>query len=127
MMTRTQNPLMRSCFPPSMRAARVQAGGVIELVDLPTPEPGEGEVLVRVLGAGVCGTDVHLLHEVAAGRMKPFVPGHEIAGSVQKVGPGVGRVRAGDAVVVHFEIPCGKCRACVTKRTNLCENVRTLG
>lgn len=109
-----------------MRAVRFGAGGV-DLVDLPTPEPGEGEVLVRVLAAGVCRTDLHLLHEVAAGRMEPFVPGHEVAGTVQKAGRGVGGVRAGDAVVVHFEIPCGKCRACVTKRTNLCENARTLG
>ena len=110
-----------------MRAVQVQRSGHLELVDLPTPEPREGEVLVRVLAAGVCRTDLHLSHEVAAGRMDPFVPGHEIAGTVRKAGPGVGRVRAGDAVVVHFEIPCGKCRACVTKRPNLCENARTLG
>jgi len=111
----------------SMRAIRFEAGGNVRLVDLPTPEPGDGEVLVRVLAAGVCRTDLHLLHAVAVGRMDPFVPGHEIAGTVQKVGRGVGSVHAGDAVVVHFEIPCGKCRACVTKRTNLCENARTLG
>jgi len=99
----------------------------VTLIDLPIPEPGEGEVVVRVLAAGVCRTDLHILAEVAAGRLDPLVPGHEIAGSVHKAGPGVGRVRAGDAVVVHFEVPCGKCRACVTKRTNLCENLTTLG
>jgi propanol-preferring alcohol dehydrogenase len=110
-----------------MRAVRFEAGGHVTLVDVPTTEPGEGEVLVRVLAAGVCRTDLHLLHDVASGRIDPLVPGHEIAGTVQRAGRGVGRVRAGDSVVVHFEIPCGKCRACVTKRTNLCENARTLG
>ena len=110
-----------------MRAVRFQVGGNIELIDLPTPEPAEGEVLVRVQGAGVCGTDLHLLHDVAAGRRAPLVPGHEVAGTVAKVGPGVGRVHAGDAVVVHFELPCGKCRACIRKRTNLCENGDALG
>ncbi|HEV8595903.1 MAG TPA: alcohol dehydrogenase catalytic domain-containing protein, partial [Thermoplasmata archaeon] len=110
-----------------MRAVRFERGGKIELVDLPTPEPAHGEVLVRIRAAGVCRTDLHLLHAVAAGEREPLVPGHEIAGTVQKVGPGVGRVRAGEAVVVHFELPCGRCRACIRKKTNLCEEGRTLG
>jgi propanol-preferring alcohol dehydrogenase len=64
---------------------------------------------------------------VADGRLPPFVPGHEIAGTVTKVGAGVGHVHTGDAVVSHFEVPCGRCRACVRKRTNLCEEGETLG
>ncbi len=110
-----------------MRAVRFQPGGNVELVDLPTPEPEEGEVLVRIRAAGVCRTDLHLLHEVREGKRGPLVPGHEIAGTVAKAGKGVGRVRVNDAVVVHFEIPCGRCRACVRKRTNLCEQGDSLG
>jgi len=110
-----------------VRAIRFQPGGVVELVDLPTPEPAEGEVLVRVAAAGVCRTDLHLLKEVASGERAPLVPGHETAGTVQKIGPGVGRVRAGDQVVVHFELPCGKCRSCIQKRTNLCTQGAALG
>ena len=110
-----------------MRAVRFQSGGNIEVVDLPTPEPKEGEVLVRVRAAGVCRTDLHLLHDVKTGRREPLVPGHEIAGTVQKAGPGVGRVRVGESVVVHFELPCGRCRSCIRKKTNLCTEGRTLG
>ncbi len=68
-----------------------------------------------------------MLRGVAAGTRDPIVPGHEIAGVVERVGPGVGRVRVGDAVVVHFEMPCGRCRACVRKQTNLCEQGLALG
>ncbi len=110
-----------------MRAVRFQPGGTIELVDLPMPEPAEGEVLVRIRAAGVCRTDLHLLHDVREGTRGPLVPGHEIAGTVAKVGPGVGRVRSGEAVVVHFELPCGRCRSCIRKQTNLCADGETLG
>lgn len=110
-----------------MRAIRFGPGGTVDLVDLPKPEPGEGELLVRVRAAGVCRTDLHLLHDVASGERAPLVPGHEIAGTVEKVGPGVARVRTGDAVVVHFELPCGRCRACVQKKTNLCQEGDALG
>ena len=110
-----------------MRAVRFQPKGEVEVVDLPTPVPTEGEVLVRVRAAGVCRTDLHLLHDVAAGRRAPLVPGHEVAGTVAKVGSGVGRVHPGDAVVVHFELPCGKCRACIRKKTNLCAQGEALG
>ena len=110
-----------------MRAVQFQSGGVIAVVDLPTPEPKEGEVLVRVRAAGVCRTELHLLHDVKTGRREPLVPGHEIAGTVQKAGSGVGRVRVGESVVVHFELPCGRCRSCIRKKTNLCTEGRALG
>jgi propanol-preferring alcohol dehydrogenase len=109
-----------------MRAVRFERDGVA-LVDLPTPEPEEGEVLVRVRAAGVCRTDVHLLRDVIAGKRGPLVPGHEVAGVVAKVGRGVTAVHAGAAVVVHFELPCGRCRSCLRKRTNLCKEGATLG
>ncbi len=110
-----------------MRAVRFETGGEVALVDLPTPEPAKGEALVRVRAAGVCRTDVHLWHEVASGARGPLVPGHEIAGTVEALGPGAHRLRVGDPVVVHFEIPCGRCRACVRKRTNLCDQGASLG
>src|SRR3989337_2518677 len=92
-----------------------------------TQPPEEGEVLVRVRAAGVCRTDVHLLHDVIAGTRGPLVPGHEVAGIVHKVGPGVTAAHTGQAVVVHFELPCGRCRSCLRKRTNLGTEGATLG
>lgn len=110
-----------------MHAVRFEFGGAINLVQLPTPEPGAEDVLVQVLAAGVCRTDLHLLDEVKAGDHPPLIPGHEIAGRITKIGPDVYTVKVGDPVGVHFEQPCGRCRQCRRKRTNLCEEGTTLG
>ncbi len=110
-----------------MRAIRFEAGGLVNLVHLPNPAPGPDEVLVQVLAAGVCHTDLHLFDEVKSGERDPLVPGHEIVGRVTKVGTDVYATNLGDRVVVHFEQPCGQCRQCRRMRTNLCENGHSLG
>ena len=110
-----------------MRAIRFEAAGSIRLVQLPTPIPGPEEVLVQVLAAGVCHTDLHLLDEVKAGEREPLIPGHEIVGRVSKIGGDVYTTTVGDRVVVHFEQPCGRCHQCKRMRTNLCENGHSLG
>jgi len=83
--------------------------------------------LVQVLAAGVCHTDLHLLDEVKSGETTPLVPGHEIAGRVSKIGADVYTTSVGDRVVIHFEQPCGQCRQCKRRRTNLCEKGHSLG
>lgn len=110
-----------------MRAVRFESDGSVRVVQLPTPEPGPEDVLVQVLAAGVCRTDLHLLDDVRAGTRKPLVPGHEIAGRVTKVGRDVYMVSPGELVVVHFEQPCGECRECRRKKTNLCRRGTSLG
>src|SRR5437899_403319 len=110
-----------------MRAVRFERDGTVKFVQVPNPQPGPEDVLVQVLAAGVCHTDLHLLDEVKAGNHDPLIPGHEIAGRVAKVGSDVYASNVGDRVVVHFEQPCGQCRQCKRMRTNLCENGTTLG
>lgn len=110
-----------------VRAVRFEEGGSIKLVQLPNPQPGPEDVLVQVLAAGVCHTDLHLLDEVKSGDREPFIPGHEIVGRIAKVGADVYSTNVGDRVVVHFEQPCGQCRYCRRNRTNLCEDGHTLG
>ena len=110
-----------------MRAIRFEREGGPRAVQVPDPAPGPDEVLVRVLASGVCRTDLHILDAIAAGRRPPIVPGHEIAGRVAKIGSDVYTVAVGDAVGVHFEQPCGACRHCRRKRTNLCRSGHTLG
>src|SRR5256712_5185233 len=110
-----------------VRAIRFEAGGVVKLVDVATPGPRAEDVLVQVLAAGVCRTDLHLLDEVKAGGHEPLIPGHEIAGRITKVGEDVYTAKVGDTVGVHFEQPCGRCRQCRRQRTNLCEEGTTLG
>ncbi len=110
-----------------MRAVRFETDGSVQRVNLPTPTIGPEDVLVQVLAAGVCRTDLHILQDVKAGRRPPVVPGHEIAGRISKVGSDVYMISAGDLVSVHYEQPCGACRFCRKKRTNLCQDGHSLG
>jgi L-iditol 2-dehydrogenase len=105
-----------------MRAVVVERPGAAALRRVPRPEPGPGEVLVRVGAAGICGSDV----EVLEGRRPapfvryPIIPGHEWAGTIAAVGPGVENVDEGDVVVAEDFRACGDCARCREGRTNLC-------
>src|SRR2546430_16529518 len=72
-----------------MRAVRFERDGTVKFVQVPNPQPGPEDVLVQVLAAGVCPTDLHLLDGGKAGNHDPLIPGHEIAGPVAKGGSGV--------------------------------------
>ncbi len=115
-----------------MRALRkTHAGPGAELLEIPVPEPGEGEVLIRVHGASVCGTDLHIYgwNEWAAARIRriPMTFGHEVAGEVERVGPEVHHVQPGAFVAAETHIACGHCTTCRTGRAHICENLRILG
>lgn len=84
-------------------------------------EPGPGEVLVKVGGAGVCHSDLHVLEAPALPYTLPFTLGHENAGWVEKVGPGVSGWAAGDPVIVYSVWGCGRCAACRVGAENYCE------
>jgi (R,R)-butanediol dehydrogenase/meso-butanediol dehydrogenase/diacetyl reductase len=98
----------------------------LELVDLVDPEPAPGEVLVRVTGCGICGSDLHVAAAVAPVGM---VFGHEIAGVVEALGPGVSadEVRVGTAVAVRPFAGCGTCGACQRGRADHCAAFELLG
>jgi L-iditol 2-dehydrogenase len=113
-----------------VRAVVIEAPGSIELrADVPAPEPGEGEVLVRSRMAGVCRTDLEILHGLIAEHFVryPCIPGHEWAGVVEAVGAGVDDFEPGDRVICEGMIPCGRCPACRKGLTNLCANYDSLG
>ncbi len=110
-----------------MRAIRFEADGSVQRVNLPVPVVDPEDVLVQVLAAGVCRTDLHTLEAVREGKRPPVVPGHEIAGKVTKIGSDVYMINPGDLVAVHYEQPCGSCRYCRKKRTNLCQEGHSLG
>jgi propanol-preferring alcohol dehydrogenase len=101
-----------------MKAFRLLAPGRAALVDVPAPRPGPGEVVLRVLAAGVCRTDLGLLRNGAA--RLPVTLGHEIAGEVVAHGPGVREPAIGTPVAVYELIGCGTCAACRRGEDNLC-------
>lgn len=99
-----------------------QAFEILEL-DLDAPKPGE--VLIRFVAAGLCHSDLHLIDGDLPPRF-PIVGGHEGAGVIEEVGPGVTHVQPGDHVVCSFIPSCGKCRYCATGRQNLCDMGATI-
>jgi len=94
-----------------------------QLRDVPVPEPGPGEVLVKVGGAGACHSDLHLLELPAGSRSfaLPFTLGHENAGWVERLGPGATGFAAGDAVIVYGPWGCGLCMNCRQGMENYCQ------
>jgi len=105
-----------------MRAVRVERPGQIGMIETERPAVGAGEVLVAVAAVGICGSDVELLEgsRPAPYVRYPVVPGHEWAGTVAEVGPGVANLAPGDRVVAEGFRACGACDRCKEGRTNLC-------
>jgi NDMA-dependent alcohol dehydrogenase len=91
-----------------------------EIAELELDPPKEGEVLIRFVAAGLCHSDEHLRHGDIVPRF-PMVGGHEGAGIIEEVGPGVSRVKPGDHVVCSFIPSCGHCRFCSTGHQSLCD------
>lgn len=104
-----------------MKAVQLVAPGILEVRDVDVPEPGAGEVLVRVAAAGMCGSDAHIVHAKQALFPLPMTLGHETAGFVEKLGPGVQGFTQGQGVLVAGIWGCGRCRACLDGRENACE------
>ncbi|MEL9990646.1 MAG: zinc-binding dehydrogenase [Thermoproteus sp.] len=104
-----------------MKAAVLHAYNTpLEVREVDISGPHEGEVLLRVLSAGVCHSDLYVL-EGATPVPPPLVPGHEAVAIVEEVGPSVEGLSPGDVVVTSFIWPCGRCRNCARGQENLCE------
>jgi D-arabinitol dehydrogenase (NADP+) len=114
-------------LPAEMPAARIEAPGRISVTLRPTPTPGPGEVLIRVERAGVCGTDLHILHGRYELARFPLTPGHEFAGTVVAVGEGVRRRSVGERVTADPNIPCLICGECQRNAFNQCQELKVLG
>ncbi len=114
-----------------MISVQLAAPKRLALVDIPEPpDPGPGELLLRVRAVGVCGSDLHWYREGRIGPVPasyPMVLGHEPAAEVVAVGAGVTRFRAGDRVAVEPTISCGHCEFCLTGRHNNCEEACFMG
>lgn len=110
-----------------MKALVLTAYNRLELADLPKPEIGPDDVLVRVAACGICGSDVHGLDGKSGRRIPPIVMGHEACGTVAAVGRGVRDLREGARVTFESMIWCGRCGACTEGRRNQCETLEIVG
>ncbi len=113
---------------PSMQAFRIERPGETAFIEVPRPEPGPGEVLLRVERVGFCGSDLSSFRGSNPLVSYPRIPGHEIAATVVKVpDQAAGAPRVGTPVTVVPYTACGRCAACRRGRSNACQNNQTLG
>ena len=110
-----------------MRAVRFTGvGKPAQIESVVKPSPGPGQVLIKIGGAGVCHSDLHVMEE-DLGFTPPFTLGHENAGWVSEVGEGVTGLKEGDAVAVYGPWGCGRCHSCQLSMENYCENWASIG
>jgi len=105
-----------------LRVAMYYENDDVRLEEMQTPQVGRGELLVKVMASGICGSDVMEWYRV---RKAPLVLGHEIAGDIVSVGEGVTKFKPGDRVFVSHHVPCGLCRYCRGGHETVCDQLRT--
>lgn len=111
-----------------MKAVRmVETGKPLEFQEIPIPNAGDSEILVRVRAAGICHSDAHYRAGTSAMGKLPITLGHEVAGEVEWTGSKVATVKAGDRVALHYNISCGDCYHCSTGNEQFCTTVKMLG
>ncbi|MBA3265988.1 MAG: NAD(P)-dependent alcohol dehydrogenase [Nocardioidaceae bacterium] len=110
-----------------MRVSVLRGVGEVAVEERPIPQPGRGEVLVRIGSVGVCGSDVHYYEHGRIGPHvvdSPLILGHEAGGEVEALGLGVTSLASGQRVAVEPGVPCGNCPQCLAGRYNLCPDMR---
>jgi L-iditol 2-dehydrogenase len=110
-----------------MKALVLEEYNRLDYKDVPDPDVGPEDVLVRVKACGICGSDVHGLDGSTGRRMPPLIMGHEASGVIAGVGKNVTGWQEGDRVTFDSTIYCGKCHFCRRGEINLCDNRRVLG
>ena len=112
-------------IPKTMRAGVYRDKGVVRVEEVPVPEVGSSEVLIKVAACGICGTDIKKIFQRYV--EPPQILGHELAGTVVAVGPGVTKFAPGDRVMSFHHIPCQKCFFCQRRQFSQCEQYKTTG
>jgi L-iditol 2-dehydrogenase len=111
--------------PKTMRAGVYRGKGIVRVEEVPVPEVGDGEVLIKVACCGICGTDIKKIFHAYV--EPPQILGHEIAGTVVAVGNGVTKWKPGDRVMSFHHIPCGACFYCARRLFSQCPRYKTTG
>ncbi len=112
-------------IPKTMRAGVYREKGIVRVEEVPVPEVGDGEVLIKVAACGICGTDIKKIFHAYVN--PPQILGHELAGTVVAVGRGVTKWKVGDRVMSFHHVPCGKCFYCDRRLFSQCPQYKTTG
>lgn len=103
------------------------APGMIEFREVETPVPQKGQVLIKIMKIGVCGSDIHVYHGKHPFTKYPVTQGHEVSGRVEALGEGVTGLQVGQKVTIEPQVVCGKCYNCRHGKYNLCDELRVMG
>ena len=103
------------------------APGKIEFREVPVPEPGEDQVLVKIMRIGICGSDIHVYHGTHPFTAYPVTQGHELSAKVVKLGKNVTQLKEGQKVTIEPQVFCGHCYPCTHGKYNLCEELKVMG
>ena len=101
--------------------------GEIIFQEVPTPKPGDGQVLVKIKDIGICGSDIHVYHGKHPFTSYPVTQGHEVSGEIAELGAGVSGFAMGQKVTIEPQVYCGKCHPCRHGKYNLCEELKVMG
>ncbi|MCD8169837.1 MAG: alcohol dehydrogenase catalytic domain-containing protein [Clostridiales bacterium] len=101
--------------------------GVIEFKEVPVPELGEGQVLIKIMKIGICGSDIHVYHGEHPFTKYPVTQGHEVSGQITALGQGVEGLSVGQKVTIQPQVVCGECYPCRHGKYNLCEELKVMG
>ncbi len=103
------------------------APGQIIFQEVPVPEPAKGQVLIKIMKIGVCGSDIHVYHGEHPFTSYPVTQGHEVSGEIAKLGEGVTGFEPGQKVTIQPQVVCGQCHPCRHGKYNLCEELKVMG
>jgi len=114
-------------MPDTMKAAVLESVKVVKIKEVPIPEIGDGEVLVKVKNTGICGTDWSIYNGWYSADKLPMIPGHEFSGVIARVGRDGNGLKEGDRVTADINMSCGHCYYCIRGEQLLCNNFTQLG
>ncbi len=103
------------------------APGKIEFREVPVPKPGEGQVLIKIMNIGICGSDIHVYHGEHPFTSYPVTQGHEVSGEVVEIGSNITDFHLGQKVTIEPQVYCSNCYPCRHGKYNLCEELKVMG
>lgn len=114
-------------IPVMMTQERMTAPGVITFSEVPVPEPGPDQVLVKIKEIGICGSDIHVYHGSHPYTKYPVTQGHEVSGVIVQCGAYAKKYQVGQRITIEPQVFCGRCYPCLHGKYNLCEHLKVMG